>query len=204
VLWVVEQCKLWGDYGSILVSGFGHRESKGSPLLLHRAGPFFPPISFPWLKSGGHRIVVSGDFRRELEQSRFAGLRFERAVKDQIILLPWHLWDLSADKPERYPPGGEPGDYIWDKPHSPLMAAMMPEAWELLPPLVPLRLEQLEDPEGGYLDKFLAHSAEETYPSMFLSRHEYGNLVVDDVGREWLEGRAKEWVRFCEVELANA
>jgi hypothetical protein len=112
VLWAIEQRNLWGDYGSILISGSAHRLSESGPLLLHRAGPFLPPISFPWLRAGGHRIVVSEAFRRDLEHSGFAGLRFGPAAKARIVKLPWHEWDRTADRPKQYPPGGEPEEYI--------------------------------------------------------------------------------------------
>lgn len=169
--------------------------------MLHRAGPFLPPITFPW--ADGPRIVVSEEFRRELQGAGFQGLRYGPAVKARIIKLSWHEWDRTAAEPKRYPPGGEPEGYIWDKPHDARVAAGMPEAWELLPPLVPLRMERLEALRGGYLDKFRGYLSETHYPAVFLSRHEYGNLVVDDVAREWFETRAGKWVRFCEVELSD-
>ena len=204
MLWAVEQRNLWGDYGSILISGSAHRESEGGPLLLHRAGPFLPPISFPWLRAGGYRIVVSDEFRRELDSAGFAGLRFEPAVKSRIIKLAWDEWDRTAAQPKQYPPGGEPESYIWDKPHDARVATQMPEAWEFLPPLVRLRMERLEDPRGGYLDKYRAFPSEQGYPSLFSSRHDYGNLIVDDETRRWFERSVGEWVRFCGVELADA
>ncbi len=198
MIWVVEQCYPWGDYGGILVKGLASRESEGGPLLLHRAGPFLPPISFPTLSG----IVVSDEFRHELEGPGFTGVRFVPTIKARIINLAWHKWDRTAAEPKRYPRGGEPEEYIMDKPHDARVASQMPEAWEFLPPLVPLRMERLEDPRGGYLDKFRAYPSEPHYPGLFLSRHEYGHLVVDDDTRKWFECRVGEWVRFCEVEFA--
>ena len=80
----------------------------------------------------------------------------------------------------------------------------MPDAWEFLPPLMRLRMERMEDPRGGYLDMYRAYPGGEQYPSLFLSHHEYGNLVADDTARDWFESRAGEWVQFCEVEMASA
>jgi hypothetical protein len=148
--------------------------------------------------------VVSEEFRQKLEHSGFAGLQFKRAVKARVIRLPWHEWDRAADVPKKYPPSGEPEDYIWDKPHDARAAAQMLDAWEFLAPVVPLRMEQLEDPRGGYLDKYRAGLAKAEYPSLFVNRAEYGNLVVDDKGRDWFESRVGEWVRFCEVEPTYA
>ena len=148
--------------------------------------------------------MVSSEFRHQLEGAGFAGLRFGPAINARIIKLPWHEWDRTAAQPKRYPPGGEPEGYIWDKSHDARVAAQMSEPWEFLPPLVPLRMVRLEDPRGGYLDRYRAYPSEQGYPGLFLSRDEYGNLVVDDEVRLWFESHVGEWVRFCEIELATA
>jgi hypothetical protein len=206
MLWVVKQRNLWGDYGDVLISGYAHREEDEGPLLLHRTGPFLPPISFPWFSQGGGGwgLVVSETFRGDLEASGFAGLAFGPAVKARIIRLPWHEWDLAAGDPQKYPPGGEPGDYICNRRHDAGAASPMPEAWEFLPPLVRLPLVQLEDPRGGYLDRYRAQPGDGPYPGLFLSRHEFGKLVVNEAGRGWFESRVGEWVQFCEVETSDA
>ena len=80
----------------------------------------------------------------------------------------------------------------------------MPAAWELLGPVVPLHLEWLESPRGGYLDRLRALAAVGEHPGLFLSRTTYGQLVVGEVGRAWLTRHAGEWVRFCEVEIPHA
>jgi hypothetical protein len=204
MLWVVEQRRLWGDYGRVLISGYARREAPGAPLLLHRAGPFLPPISFPWLRTGGRCIVVSDGFRRSLEGQGIAGLGFRAAVKDRIVALSWHEWDRTAGDPEEYPPGGEPESYIWDHGHDAQAATRMPDAWELLPPVATLRTERVEDSRGGYLDRFVAYPELPEYPGFFASRGDpYGDLVVDETYRRWLHSEVGEWIKFCEVRVLN-
>jgi hypothetical protein len=204
MLWVVEQRELWGDYGSVLISGYARRELPGSPLLLHRAGPFLPPISFPWLSAGGHCIIVSDEFRQSLEGQGIAGLGFRAAVKHRIVALPWHEWDRTAEAPEEYPREGEPENYIWDESHDTGAADQMPVAWELQPPVAPLRTERVEDPRGGYLDKFIAYPERSDYPGFFASRcDQYSDLVVGESDRLWIQGQVGEWIKFCELELAR-
>ncbi|MCE9531014.1 MAG: hypothetical protein K8T89_07805 [Planctomycetes bacterium] len=203
MLWVVKQRNLWGDFGTVLISGNAHRETPTGPLLLHRTGPFLPPISFPWMRAGGHRIVVSDEFRRQLESSGSADLQFGPAVKSRIIKLTWDKWDLAAEGPEQYP-DGEPENYIEDKPHNARAAAAMPKAWEFLPPLVPIRVRELQNPQGGFLDKYGAYSDQVEFPSLFTDHAEYGELIINDATRKWFESRVEEWVTFCDVELTNA
>ena len=199
MLWVVKQRHLWGDYGDILISGLVNRKAETGPLLLHRTGPFLPPIFFPWLPVGGTQNIVSNLFRHELEESGIPGLHFKPVVKAHIVKLRWHEWDRHAEEPGRYPPEGEPEGYLLDKPHDTRIAAQMPEAWELCPPLVPLRTENVEDPNGGYKDEYRAYLRQANYPGLFLSRHVYGELVVDDAVRSWFESRVGDWVRFCQI-----
>jgi hypothetical protein len=80
--------ELWGGYGDVLISGF-YTRAKGGPLRLHRAGPFLPPLSFPWGASG-NRIVVSDGFREALVRGGFVELVFREASKDRIVALSWH------------------------------------------------------------------------------------------------------------------
>ena len=66
MLWVVSQRNLWGDYGDVLINGYADRDEQGR-LLLHRAGPFVPPVSFPLVTRRFSRaVVVSEVFRGEL------------------------------------------------------------------------------------------------------------------------------------------
>lgn len=203
MLWVVEQRSLWGDLGTVLISGYARRESANAPVRLHRAGPFLPPISFPWLPVGGSPMIVSQEFRQVLEGRNIPGLQFRPAIKDCIVRLPWHEWDRTAKEPAQYP-RREPEDYIRGKKHHPRTAEQMLDAWELLPPVVPVQIDRMEDEYGGFLDRFRAHADRVEYPAFFANRADnYANLVVDEPIRQWLQKQIGEWVRFCEVEIVR-
>jgi hypothetical protein len=200
-LFVVEQRRLWGDYGDVLISGLGRRLGEDGPLLLHRTGPFLPPISFPWVP--GHRVIVSDDFRRLLERDGPPGIGFRAAIKDRIVRHDWHTWNLEAEAPKAYPPEGEPGNYVWDEPHDPAAASEMPEPWELLPPVVPLRIERMKDEHGQYLDNFRAFPDRDDYPPLFTDQETWGDLIIQSGFKPWLEKHVGEWVVFRPVELMD-
>jgi hypothetical protein len=200
-LYVLEQRQLWGDYGYALISGYARRNSSDGFLHLKRAGPFLPPISFPLYSVEGRRLIVSGTFRSLLEGARFPGLSFRPVVKERVVRLDWHVWDLEADHPQEYPLEGDPFNYIEMGTHSPAAAATLPDAWELCPSIVPLRITQLEDPRKGFLDSYLAYPDREDYPPLFRTREEYGRVVVTASARSWFEQNVGEWVVFRDIEL---
>src|SRR5262245_45476889 len=77
-LWIVEQRKLWGDYGDVLISGYARRETDEGPLSLHRTGPFLPPVSFPFITNmpAGRAVVLSAPFKQALEHLNLPGVTF--------------------------------------------------------------------------------------------------------------------------------
>lgn len=182
---------LWGDYGDVLISGYYRREEDG-PVQLHRAGPFLPPLSMPWSSVGGNRVIVSDEFRTELMKAEFNELNFRSALKSRIVRLDWHLWNSSADVPPEYPANGEPENYIWEQPHDESTANEMSDAWELLFPVSSVTYENDPDDEGTSL--MVMEKRE--YPRWFLTRKEWGDVVVSPPVRDWLESRIPDWVRF--------
>jgi hypothetical protein len=201
MLWILEQCNLWGDYGDVLISGYARREAAGGPLLLERTGPFLPPISFPWSLDIGHAIVVSHDFKLALEDRLFPGVQFAPARKERIVRLNWHEWDRAADKPEKYPREGEPENYIFGKKLNPKTAGQMPEAWELKLPIWPLHLERIENPDRWYDYRYRAKLTRQGFPPMFTDQEQCGKHLVDDAARIWLTDQVGEWVSFRLVEV---
>jgi hypothetical protein len=185
---------LWGDYGTVLVSGY-YKRDPGGRLLLHRAGPFLPPVSFPWGPEG-HRLVVSDDFRRALIAAGYTDLEFREAVKDRIVPLDWHTWDRSAATPPRHPPGGEPEEYIWDKRHSRGAAEQMPPAWEVVPPLIRLECEDIPELQHELVPPLRWVLPRREFPRWFRSREEYGDQILAPEARAWVEQAAAEWVSF--------
>ncbi len=203
-LFVIEQRDLWGDYGHALISGYIKRGGPDSPLLLHRAGPFLPPISFPWSSTLGRRVIVADDFRDELEKAGFPGLQFRLAVKDRIVRLPWEHWDRTASEPEHFPPGGEPEGFVWHGTHDARAADGMPDAWELLPPVVTMKFLRAKGPDGHYLDRFHASPKLDDHPPLFSNREGWGELVVGEAARGWFEERVGEWITLRDVELTDS
>jgi hypothetical protein len=197
-LFILRQVNLWGDYGDVLVSGYISRDAATGQLLLHRGGPFAPPVFFPWSSICGRAFVVTGPFRQELERAPLGPLSFQPAVKDRIVHLPfgWQSWNRKADTPRERPSGGEPEAYIWDQPHSPAVAAEMPEFWEVLPPVLPCTIEREESHSLDVPDRryFISKGAE--YRGLFRDREAWFDLIVDLPTRQWLEQRVGEWVSF--------
>jgi len=203
-LWVVGQRNLWGDFGDALISGYARRETDDGPLSLHRTGPFLPPISFPWItNTGGQGVVVSAEVKRQLETLELPGVTFREAAKARIIPLAWERWDRSSPVPGVPPDGGEPENYIWEKTHDADSAAKMSRAYELVAPVGPVSVDQVEDPEWGYLDEFKAQTIPAEVPPITRSHPTHGHLVVNQRMKAWLGENAGEWVRFSPVRLAK-
>ena len=195
---LLRQVSLWGDYGDVLISGYASPKDSAGRRMLHRGGPFIPPVSFPWSVDCGHILVVTEPFRRELERASLGSLTFEPVVKSRIVSLEfeWQRWDRRADKPRVRPDGGEPEAYIANKPHSPTIAAEMPELWELLPPVLGCEIEE-EKTESCFIPgrQFYTPSGVE-YRGIFRNREDWFDVVVDDPTRQWFQIHAGDWVSF--------
>jgi hypothetical protein len=185
---------LWGDYGDVLAGGYYHRNDAGL-LLLHRAGPFLPPISFPWGLEGS-LVVVSDEFRREIQEANFIGVQFREVIKERIVPLDWDTWDRSAESPRHSPPNGEPEAYIWDKPHDPVAANKMPPAWEFLAPLFAVEYEEIPELKHELVPPLRAILPRRVYPPWFRTRIEYGDQVLAAESRAWMQRSVGEWVVF--------
>lgn len=198
-LFRLRQANLWGDYGDVLISGYASRDATLGQLSLHRAGPFAPPIFFPWGSDCGRSAVVTQAFRQELERADFGPLSFRPVSKTRIVELHWHTWDRSADEPVEHPDSGEPEDYIGDGQHSRMAASQMEELWELLAPVVPCEIERQESDTLGIPDTFHFRPAGQEYRGLFRDREEYFDLIVDSPTRRWFEQRVAEWVGFDDL-----
>lgn len=198
-LWVVERRRLWGDYGTTLISGYAERRADGGPLYLNRAGPFLPPISFPWITDrGGWGVIVSPDLRRRFESLGLGDVSFRDAVKDAIVPVAWETWDHSARLPPTLPPDGEPEGYVMGKRNRRSTAAKMPQPAELLAPVGVVKMHRAKRPGGLYADEFVLDAEPADVPDVSRD-HPDGYLVVTDRVRVWLADAAGEWVRFLPV-----
>lgn len=161
----------WGDYGRILVSGMtGHRPRTENGLLqLARTAPFVPPIT---LQAGN--LLVTDDFRIEIDRSPLVGLGFRPVVRAHIARLDWRHWDQNAVEPAKYPESGEPEGYMLDSPHDPLLAEQIGPIWEVVVPEV----------------------AESTESDLVRYSHSTWTIYLNERAKQWLEQHAGDWLSF--------
>ena len=162
----------WYDYGDILVQGMSsHLDRHNGLLQLERTGPFVPPITFPGLGD----VVVTDDFKTQLETSDLTGIAFRPVIKARIVRIDWHEWSRDQEEPPEYPTSGEPEDYVLENAHDAELAERIGELWEICVPL-------LANPSQADTDWFLSTSDGENY--------------VSESAKTFLESRVPEWVQF--------
>ncbi|WP_434902491.1 hypothetical protein [Bradyrhizobium sp. HKCCYLS20291] len=94
--------------------------------MISRTGPYVPPITQPF-----GFIIVTDEFRRELESSQLTGFDVLQTQYGKVVRLDWQTWSTVADEPMSYPETGEPEDYVLGSPHDPTLLAQMPRLWAL-------------------------------------------------------------------------
>lgn len=198
--WLLRPISHWGDYGDVLIGGYAARHSASGQLLLHRGGPFAPPVFLPWGSTLGNPLVVADAVKQAMARAPFPAPEFRPALKHRIVHLPfaWERWDRHADRPARRPSGGEPSAYIWDEPHAPGTAAAMPDYWEVLPPVRPATVERLESAtsEPAEPEQWIISGAGPEHTGLFRTRETWFDLVVDAAARDWFRQQAGEWLTF--------
>ena len=190
----VSSRNLWGDYGSILISGMSrHLPRRDNLIQLERTGPFIPPITLP----GVMDIVVTSDFKSELEASSFTQLTFAPVEKARIVEYHWELWDLTSEKPAEYPESGEPENYILARPHSPSIAEQLGDVWEVILP---------EDAEvegvriGRGVWEYRVNQSTWQGSHLFRAKGKR-HVIATEEAKSWLENLAKEWLGFQEAQI---
>ncbi|MEQ1906981.1 MAG: hypothetical protein ABL888_22545 [Pirellulaceae bacterium] len=178
---------LWGGYGMLLAGGFARcGGSEEEPFLLFRTGPFIPPISFPF-----PHVVVTQDFRKQIDDSGWFSFDYRNVVKKHIAKLHWERWDRNADQPKKYPRGGEPEGYILNSWHSRSAAKQMGDIWELrLPRGADTASKEVE---GERRMKVMVNPESWDGQNFFRSKTQ-GYLIVSTEGAEWLRQTCQEWV----------
>jgi len=101
------------------------------PVKLRRTGPYVPDLTRPW----GY-LVITDRVKQSLEQTNFRGIRYADVTLEHIVDVKWHKWERSAEDPARYPPGGEPENYIDGRKHNERVASQLPKLWALDVPKV--------------------------------------------------------------------
>lgn len=156
----------------MLVSGLASYPGPDGRLSLERTGPFVPPITL----AGISDLIVTDDFRHELERSELRGFSFRDVIVKRVVKLDWRSWDLNAPEPARYPAGSEPENYVLGRKHNPATAAAVGRLWEVV-------IDHVVDEPG---DADLVRTA----PTRFSS------ILASDKAREWLAQNAGEWLVF--------
>jgi hypothetical protein len=184
----------WGDYSAILVSGMtAHLGRKDGLLQLERTGPFVPPISMPGIGD----IVVTGQFKVQMEASGLTGFLFRPVIKKHIVHLEWDKWDSEALEPPMYPQTGEPEDYILLEPHSPSLADNMESLWEIVLQQSASAERIQVGPRSWDVSTRLVLSSWDG-ADLFRAK-DAGYNYVSARAKQWLEKRIPEWVRFEEA-----
>jgi hypothetical protein len=166
-----------------------HLGRKDDLIQLERTGPYVPPISF-----SGPDIVVTDAFRRQLESSGLIGLGFRPVIKKHIVRLDWRSWDLSANMPAEIPQGGEPGNYILAKPHSPNISDQMGDLWELVSGF---NAKAKESAPG----RTVLIGASWQGADFFKAENGWRSVLVSEKAMEWLQKDVGEHVHFMEVTV---
>jgi hypothetical protein len=182
----------WGDYGDILQHGMtAHLSRVGNLLSLERAGPYMPPITFP----GVGDVVLNGPGRRLLEASRLTGFTFQPVNKSRIVEIPWHDWDLTADKPPEYPESGEPEDYILGRAPNARVAKEIGDIWELVVP-VTAKIGRPREIVNSFHELYVERGS--WNGADVFRGHGYGGPIVTARAKAWMEEYFGGYVRFDE------
>jgi hypothetical protein len=195
----------WGDYGRILQHGMGLMLPRQDGLIvLLRTGPFIPPITFPgWpsFDNHGSGVVVVGSVRTALEASGLSGLTFQPVLKGRIVWLPWHEWDLKAERPHFRPPGGEPENYILEDTHSTEASDALGDLWEVVPKRVDWIERQVEHKADERTVRFriLTDRCDNTD---FFCIKPSATLVCSERAKAWIENHWSDWVSFVPLDMA--
>jgi hypothetical protein len=191
----VSSRNLWGDYGSILISGLSrHLPRKDNLIQLERTGPFIPPITLPGLGD----VVATSDFKNELERSNFTQLTFAPVLKARIVEYHWEQWDRTSEKPAEHPETGEPENDILARPHSPLIAEQLGDLWEVILP-EDAEVEGIRIGRGVW--EYRVNQATWRGSHVFRAKGKR-HVIATEEAKSWLEDRAKEWLDFQETQVS--
>ena len=182
----------WGDYGDILQHGMtAHLSRVGNLLSLERAGPYMPPVTFPGIGD----VVLNAPGRKLLEASRLTGFTFQPVNKARIVEIPWHDWDLTADKPREYPESGEPENYILKRPPNTRVAKEIGDIWELVVP-VTAKIGRPREMVNSFRELYVERGSWNG-ADVFRGAG-YGGPIVTARAKAWMEEYFGGYVRFDE------
>jgi hypothetical protein len=190
----VSSRSLWGDYGSILISGMSrHLPRRDNLIQLERTGPFIPPITLPGLED----VVATSVLKSELEASGFTRLAFAPVLKARIVEYHWEHWDLTTEKPAEYPETGEPENYILARPHSAPIAEQLGDLWEVILP-EDAEVEAIRIGQGVW--EYRVNLSTWQGSHLFRAKGKR-HVIATEAARSWLKDRAQEWLGFQEAQV---
>ncbi len=188
--------KLWGDCGSMLISGMTAHSppTADGTIRLERTGPFIPPISLP-VRS----VIVTDNFRKQMEQSGMFELGFKNVIKHHIARFQWEHWDRTRKIPE-IPESGEPEGFVLDRPHDPLAAEEMGQVWQVLFDENAIFKSRWIDDWNRRRKEFRSYETM-VNPATWRGQHFFGVegsgfRFVTQAGRDWLQSHAAGWLLF--------
>ena len=182
---------IWGSVGRVFVAGV-LKDLESPQVPIRRAGPYVPPISFPW-PVFAFSVVVTDGLRRQLEAAALGRFRYRPIIKEHVPTIPWETWDRNVWSPP-VSPQGDAASYLSSLPHSPAAAKQMEELWELILPDGP-------NVESYYLAGRWGESQLLVDPMTWKGDHISRGagtrlIVVTELAKSFLENLAGEWVRF--------
>lgn len=126
--------------------------------------------------------------------SQFAYLEFKDVLLQKIVDIDWENWDRK-DKPQFFPPGGEPENYILKLPHSPSAAARTGRLFEAI---VSIGAEaRIVHGEVGTRSKIILKYASWNGCDLFTVRiYDYEHIVATEAAKSWFESMVGDWVSF--------
>ncbi|MBI3968523.1 MAG: hypothetical protein HY329_23045 [Chloroflexi bacterium] len=184
----------WGEYGDIMMHGTtspqGRRRDAVPP---ERAGSFIPPISFV-----GDGVIVTGELRRQLEESGLTGAAFRP-------LSPARLAQVAAERqpgpvsqsPGSAGAGAEAGTSPLSSDSDP--SGQVSDLWEID---LAEHASGVSEHIGPNAWDFETSIVEATWDGTDWFRVASANTIfVSRRAREWLERVAGDWVSFRTVKL---
>ena len=182
--------QVWGDVGDVLIAGDYSRDKRGQ-LLLYRTGPFVPPIAIP----GMGAMVVTDQFRRELEASPLKGLTFHPVTKHRVVEFHWEHWDRNEHHGDLPPEVDEPEDLVLKLPHSDEASRAIGQLWEARAERLVVVQVTHEWGPGDYEYRMVT-SRRAVRGIDFFSNRNQDRMLVSAKAKEWLEEHVPEWVSF--------
>ncbi|MCY2968106.1 MAG: hypothetical protein NT069_31490 [Planctomycetota bacterium] len=129
---------------------------------------------------------------------------FRKVIKDRIVNIRWHEWDLTAGDPSEACETGEPDEYL-NRPHCPKVAKEIGDLWQVC--LKDGAVVDIEIQRTSWDYDVRVHTNSWSGEHLFLGCHpkadsERGRwIIVSETGRQWLESNVGGWVAFQEVPV---